>query len=260
MGTQAITAEEIQQILDRYSIGKKPLAKLLGWGETTIIRYLDGDIPSKEYADRLRLIRENPGEYYELLKRNAEQITVIAYQKSLRALYAKSLSSKASVIIHYMKNQWEGLLPPEGFWCLLYFAQGFYLGMYGKLLFEGEYKITSHKIPYLELQGEILLDLSIPDELLQNRLSQREKVLLDGIARAFRWYGFAALREIMAQENDELRISRNKQNERIVSYDTIEKHFQWIIKEYRILMPEDVWKYIDSRFAEMRKWRLLSTW
>jgi len=258
--TQVITPEEIKEILERYCIGKKPLAKLLGWGETTIIRYLDGDIPSKEYSDKLILISQNPCNFYEILNRNMQQITQIAYQKSLKALYSYVISSKASVIVHYMKNQWEGLLPLEGFQCLLYFSQGFYLGMYGKLLFEGEYKIRDSKIPYEELKDGILSDLIIPQELLNDRLSQREKDILDGIVKAFRWYGYTTLHAIMVQENDGLRISRNKLNERIISYDTIEKHFHWIIKEYMILKPEDVWKYIDSRFAETRKWKLLSTW
>jgi hypothetical protein len=55
IGNEAIiTADEIKLILDRYRIGKKPLAKLLGWGETTIIRYMEGDIPTNEYSNKLR--------------------------------------------------------------------------------------------------------------------------------------------------------------------------------------------------------------
>ena len=46
-----ISSEEIKLILDRYRIGKKPLAKLLGWGETTIIRYMEGDVPTNEYSN-----------------------------------------------------------------------------------------------------------------------------------------------------------------------------------------------------------------
>ena len=40
-----ITTEEINSILNKYKIGKKPLAKLLGSGEITLIRYLNADIP-----------------------------------------------------------------------------------------------------------------------------------------------------------------------------------------------------------------------
>lgn len=260
MNIQVITPEEIKEILEQYCIGKKPLAKLLGWGETTIIRYFNGDIPSKEYSDKLLLIKENPCYFYQILMQNKGNITRIAYEKSLRSIYKYIISSKSSVVVHYMKNQWEGLLPLEGYQCILYFSQGFYLGMYGKLLFEGEYKISDDKIPYGDLVKQILYEIPVPQELLKERLSQKEKDLLDGMVKAFRWYGFTAIRSIMIGENEELRISRNKYNEKIISYDTIEKQFRWIIKEYLILKPEDVWKYIDSKFAESRKWKLLSTW
>lgn len=260
MRAQGITPEQIKEILDQYCIGKKPLAKLLGWGETTIIRYFNGDIPSKEYSDKLLLIKQNPCYFYQILIQNKDYITRVAYEKSLRAIYKYVISSKSSVIVHYMKNQWEGLLPLEGYQCILYFSQGFYLGMYGKLLFEGEYKISEAKIPYQELVDENLYEIDIPEELLMERLAQKEIDLLNAMVRAFRWYGFASIRSIMQEENDTLRISRNKNNEKIVSYDTMEKHFRWIIKEYLVLKPEDVWKYIDSKFAESRKWKVLSIW
>ena len=48
-----ITTEEINKILNKYKIGKKPLSKLLGWGEITLIRYLNGDVPSKVYSEQL---------------------------------------------------------------------------------------------------------------------------------------------------------------------------------------------------------------
>ena len=50
LNDEVITVDEIRQILESYRIGKKPLAKLLGWGETTIIRYMEGDIPTSEYS------------------------------------------------------------------------------------------------------------------------------------------------------------------------------------------------------------------
>ena len=62
-----ITSDEIRQILEKYRIGKKPLAKLFGWGETTIIRYMEGDIPTNEYSTKLKCLLDNPEYYYELL-------------------------------------------------------------------------------------------------------------------------------------------------------------------------------------------------
>ena len=51
-----ISKNEIEEILKKYNIGKKPLSKLIGWGEVTVTRYLNGDIPTKMYSDELKKI------------------------------------------------------------------------------------------------------------------------------------------------------------------------------------------------------------
>lgn len=50
---ELITISEIKSILEKYNIEKRPLSKLLGFGELTITRYLDGQLPSKRYSDIL---------------------------------------------------------------------------------------------------------------------------------------------------------------------------------------------------------------
>ena len=50
---ELITKPEIKKILTKYNIEKRPLSKLLGFGELTITRYLDGQIPSRKYSDIL---------------------------------------------------------------------------------------------------------------------------------------------------------------------------------------------------------------
>lgn len=49
-----ITVDEIGSMLEKYNIGKRPLSILLGWGETTLTRFVSGDIPSKTYSDTLK--------------------------------------------------------------------------------------------------------------------------------------------------------------------------------------------------------------
>ena len=80
-----VTKEQIEQILVSYGIGKKPLSLLLGWGETTICRYLDGDVPSEKYSNVLLNILNDPNLYLELLEKNKANVTELAYTKSLRA-------------------------------------------------------------------------------------------------------------------------------------------------------------------------------
>ena len=78
-----ITIDEINEILNKYNIAKRSLPLLLGWGEITITRYLDGKfIPSKKNSDELKKILYSPDYYYSLLEDNKDKITEVAYKKS----------------------------------------------------------------------------------------------------------------------------------------------------------------------------------
>ena len=48
-----ITISDIKKILEKYNVEKRPLSKLLGFGELTITRYIDGQLPSAKYSDIL---------------------------------------------------------------------------------------------------------------------------------------------------------------------------------------------------------------
>ena len=74
-----ITTDEINNILSKYKIGKKPLSKLLGWGEITLIRYLNGDVPSRVYSDQLYNILNNEDYMNKLVEENKKLITDRAY-------------------------------------------------------------------------------------------------------------------------------------------------------------------------------------
>lgn len=81
-----ITIADINLLLNKYCIGPTVLSSLLGWGRGTILRYLKGDIPSKEYSYRLQVLLKEPIKMKELLESNENQITEIAYKKSIRAI------------------------------------------------------------------------------------------------------------------------------------------------------------------------------
>lgn len=76
-----ISPKEIQEGLDRYNIGKRPLAQLLGWSDVTIVRFVDGQLPSKMYSDKLKEIFYNPESFLKLLEGNKEKISGVAYVK-----------------------------------------------------------------------------------------------------------------------------------------------------------------------------------
>lgn len=75
---EGLISIEIEMILKKYDIGKRPLSLLLGWGEGTVTRYLDGDTPTKQYSDTLKKILKDSGYLMELLEKNKDEITNLA--------------------------------------------------------------------------------------------------------------------------------------------------------------------------------------
>ena len=55
-----VTIEDIEKLMKIYKIGKAPLSLALGFGEVTIPRYLEGQVPSKEYSDIVRAALASP--------------------------------------------------------------------------------------------------------------------------------------------------------------------------------------------------------
>ena len=76
-----LTSYEIVEIRESYGLSQVDLAKLLGWGEATISRYESKAIQDKAYDTMLRLIKDNPLQISEFLKKNADKFNPIKRMK-----------------------------------------------------------------------------------------------------------------------------------------------------------------------------------
>ena len=72
-----LTSYEIVEIRESYGLSQVDLAKLLGWGEATISRYESKAIQDEAYDTMLRLIKDNPLQALEFLKKNADKFTTM---------------------------------------------------------------------------------------------------------------------------------------------------------------------------------------
>lgn len=70
-----LTSNEIVAIRESYNLSQVDLARLLGWGEATISRYESKAIQDEPYDTMLRLIRDNPLQALEFLKKNTDKFT-----------------------------------------------------------------------------------------------------------------------------------------------------------------------------------------
>ena len=84
-----ITISEIKKILNKYNIEKRPLSKLLGMGELTITRYMDGQLPSKKYSDYLYEILNDEQKMKSIVKKNHTIVSNKTIYLSLIHIYFK---------------------------------------------------------------------------------------------------------------------------------------------------------------------------
>lgn len=253
-----ITSEEIKVILDRYRIGKKPLAKLLGWGETTIIRYMEGDVPTKEYSNKLKVLLDDPEYYYKLLVKRREYLTNVAYRKSKRAVLSKIMSSKIYAAAYHLVNKSDAEICPSYIQFLLYYAQAFSLSLNDSELFQDEYTVNPENIPYPRLYDNMKRCGVHTIDLNEDYLSLEEVKLLDEIYDCFSWYGPKALYALTAFEKSVLKISRDKYSNKIITKDVIRAYFKEILVHYNITNYKDIGKYPERRLRDIRETDIIS--
>lgn len=251
-GNSIITIDEIQSILSEFKIGKKPLAKLLGWGETTIIRYIEGDVPTIEYSDKLKSILDNPYYYYDILIKNQENLTGVAFKKSKKAVLNKLMESKISIIAQYIVNCTEEEVSAKYIQTLLYYAQGFSLALKEEPLFDDDYQITTNNIPYVKLFEDMKVRGIKTLELREDALSAETKRLIDSIIDAFTWYGPKLLNSMTSYERTLLRISRDKENNKIIAKETLKTFFKEVMNNYGISDVSEIHKYPDKRLSDIK--------
>ena len=130
--------ELLLSITQRYDIGKKPLSRLLGWGETTVMRYLDGVEPNREFLKRIEVLEGNPWEYAGMLEQNRDKLTDTAYRKTKRAVYREIFCDRSTEAMQYVVTLADGDIAPYRVMTVLYYAQVCSLVLRGLPLFEEE--------------------------------------------------------------------------------------------------------------------------
>lgn len=247
-----VTAIEIRNILSDFRIGKKPLAKLLGWGETTIIRYIEGDVPTAEYSSKLKTIAQEPAYYYRLLLENKDNLTNVAFRKSLQAVMDKLTEKKINLVAQYLIYSCQSDLSPWYIQCLLYYSQGFSLALYDKELFEDDYNVNKDNAPYYQLYQSMTKHGVNVFEVSESRLTQKEIILLRKILDTFCWYGPKALKELTSAERANFKISRDKEGRKIISKENIKNYFKGLLNQYDIKSVDDINNYPDRKFLELK--------
>lgn len=263
-----ITVEEIQHILDIYSIGKRPLSILLGWGELTLTRYLDGAIPTKQYSERLFEILRTPEIMESLLEDNKESIAQNAYKKSKEAIekikrdgkYELIPENKIDSITKYILFNLSEITP-LALQKLLYYSQGFNKVFNGKFLFEDDCQAWAHGPVYSEIYHKYKnfgcnpIDLSTFFDEAKFNISNSESEVLDTVIRNFGCYSGKILERMTHSEHPWLAtrngLSDDAPSNEIIEKELISNYFEQIKQKYNMLSTSDTSDYSKDIFEKL---------
>lgn len=254
-----VTVKDIERLMKLYKIGKGPLSLALGFGEVTIPRYLEGQIPSKEYSDIIKSALSSPAFMREKLAGNREKLTDAAYKKAMAAAEGLEVlfcvSEKMLGAIACIFGELEEVTPLM-LQKLLYFIQGIYSALYGKPLFEEDCRAWVHGPVYPEVYT-LFRDFKynpIDDVrfgLLKGTddvLTEEERDVIDRVVNTFGIYGGKVLERIT--HNEEPWKSARKgygdqvPSSELVSKDSIRKYYERVNEVYGVGTEDGVREYI----------------
>ena len=254
-----VTVKDIERMMKLYKIGKGPLSLALGFGEVTIPRYLEGQIPSKEYSDIIKSALSSPAFMREKLAGNREKLTDAAYKKAMAAAEGLEVlfcvSEKMLGVIACIFEELEEVTPLM-LQKLLYFIQGIYSALYGKPLFEEDCRAWVHGPVYPEVYT-LFRDFKynpIDDVrfgLLKGTddvLTEEERDVIDRVVNTFGIYGGKVLERITHNEGP-WKSARKGYGDQVpsselVSKDSIRKYYESVNEVYGVGSEEGVRDYI----------------
>ncbi len=254
-----VLADDIKKLMKIYKIGKAPLSLALGFGEATVPRYLEGQVPSKEYSDVVRAALASPAYMKQKLMENGEKLTDAAYKKAMAAADSVanlfSVSEKMLRVIAYVFEKLEEVTPLM-LQKLLYFIQGIYSALYGRPIFEEDCRAWVHGPVYPEVY-ELFRDFKynpIDDarfavlEGTADVVTEEEKNVIDLVVNTFGMYGGKVLERITHNENPwkEARKGYGDSipSSELLSKERIMKYYEAINRQYGIGTEEGIKTYI----------------
>ncbi len=259
-----ITIKEIEEILKKYAIGKKPLSLVLGWGEVTIIRYLEGNTPEKAYSDILKKVLDDPNTMHEYLEKNKDLITSVAYKRTLGKIMELKLiedQSKIYLISKHIIARMEDITP-LALQKILYYIQGFSTYFFDRPIFNDNAEAWVHGPVYREIYDRFSYYRYNPISKNEfesyneiDSLNAKEIKLIDSVINNFGVYSGKTLEKMthttIPWEEGRKELSEEEYSSNIIDIDTMKDYFTNIGKKYKMKSVSDISKYVSSIFKKI---------
>lgn len=259
-----ISVEDIKKIMSIYNIGKAPLSLALGFGEVTISRYLDGQMPSNNYSNIMLKALSSPAFMEERLEQNRDKVGETAYRKAMKAIIQLkklfNVSEKMLISIAYIFEEMQEVTP-LALQKILYYIQAIYMVLFDSPLFEADCAAWQHG-PVYEDVYYLFRDFKynpiedIRFALLngkEKKLSNDEKKVIDLVVATFGRYSGKVLESITHKEKpwQEARegYGVDEPSNVIIEKEDIKSYFKMVSEEYCINTIEGINEYINSKLT-----------
>ncbi|EEK60134.1 Prophage ps3 protein 01 [Bacillus cereus 172560W] len=262
---QLVTISEIREVLEKYKIGKRPLSLLLGWGEVTLTRYVNGDIPTKQYSDILKRLGRDQSFMLDILERNKDLITQKAYRVSKEAIaklqenddIPSTQTTKIEEVANYLLYKNDDITP-LALQKLLYYAQGFCKVFTGTYLFEDDCEVGSHGPVYRVIFNKYKVyqydNLEVNYDST-NQLTQIEKEILDCVINTLGCYSGKSLEKMilfdLPWEVTHVELEDNDPGKPIMEKEEIDNCFNTMKQAYNLVAISDIKKYGIKAFENI---------
>ncbi len=254
-----ITINEIKKIMKKYNIEKRPLSKMLGMGDLTITRYLEGQYPSKKYSDMLIEILYNENFMKEKLIEGKKNITEIAYQKVYKELERLSnlLSKKNRIDAcaqYIISSGYE--ITNLSLQKILYFLDGCSYAFRGREMYNDTCQAWVHGPVYPEIYerykefGYMPIELEVDKKSIDEYLTKEEIAFIDEVLEVYGIYNGKYLEYLSHKETPWLEARcgymENEVCQEVISKESIQSYFCKIKNEYDIESVKEMRRYIEK--------------
>ncbi len=257
-----ISIEDIYKLMKIYNIGKAPLSLALGFGEVTISRYLEGQIPSKAYSAIMMKALTNPAYMMRLLDQNRDKVGETAYRKAVKQIKELkrlfNVSDTMLTCVAYIFNQMQEVTP-LALQKILYYIQGLYMAIHERPFFEENCVAWQHG-PVFENVYYLFRNFKynpIDDDRFallvgkDQNLSENEKKVIDLVIATFGKYSGKTLEAITHTEKPwrEARAGYDSSDpsDVLIEKEAIQSYFKDIAAKYDINTKRGLNQYIDSK-------------
>lgn len=258
-----ISISDIENLMKVYQIGKAPLSLALGFGEITISRYLNGQMPSKEYSDIMRRALDDPDYMQSMLDQNRDKIADVAYNKAATAIRDLKkdfdISDKLKQVISYIFKQLDEVTPLM-LQKLLYYVQAVYMiNNDDRALFMEDCQAWVHGPVYREVYDLFSTFKYSPIDDFRfavmrdkaNELKENEKASINLVTSTFGIYGGKTLEWITHREDPWKNARRGYADDEpskvIIEKDAIRDYFKKVDEQFGMRTKEGIEKYINAK-------------